>query len=600
MANIIEKVNVGGTVYNIASTAYAVSSQAANEPAKTINIDGFALETGVTIHVKFANANTASNPTLTVSGNGSDGNSAVPIVGHTTWEAGAIFTLTYDGTNWVQDYDKIIENNITGSGTEGYLTKFNGSHSITNGPQLSSAISSQDTATKFLRQDGTWAAPSYIANTDEKVKQVGITTNSNYPILFKHATGTSDETDAVNFGKASNKIVTINPNTGAIAAPGGLTGNASSATAFSSAASVTLTGDVTGSASSTKGWSITTAIGEGKVTNAMLAGSIANGKLSNSKVTIAGQDVSLGGSIDAATLRTKLGLTQALRFVGSTSTTMSDGYTGTPAGISIYTGTGAVAPAVGDVVLDSSSNAEYVCISVSGTTYTWEILGAESSWALSNDVIHNAGAKGDILYWSDTNTPTHLAAGTNGHFLKLVDGVPTWAADNDTNTKVTQNILATSVADTYPLLVSYYKTTVNTTTAQTVNRVAAIYVQPSTGTLTATKLAASDGSGIQTLSATAIKTALNTGTSTSSIFLHKSGDWKTLKVTVTANNSGSVVTGVGFNQGAFPTLSGGTAATFEVTSAVLTITAGSNASLTGGTLPSLGTISKANLSVGYE
>jgi hypothetical protein len=68
-----------------------------------------------------------------------------------------------------------------------------------------------------------------------------------------------------------------------------------------------------------------------------------------------------------------------------------------------------------------------------------------------------------------------------------IDGTATdLYAPSDTDTKVTQNILATSVADTYPLLVSYYKTGVTTTTAQTANRVQAIYVQPSTGTITAT------------------------------------------------------------------------------------------------------------------
>lgn len=47
-----------------------------------------------------------------------------------------------------------ISNNVTGSGTSGYLTKFNGTHTITNGPALGS-----DT-TKFLRNDGTWQTPS--------------------------------------------------------------------------------------------------------------------------------------------------------------------------------------------------------------------------------------------------------------------------------------------------------------------------------------------------------------------------------------------------------------------------------------------------------
>ncbi len=59
-----------------------------------------------------------------------------------------------------------IANNITGSGTSDYLTKFNGTNTITNGPQLSSAISSQSQTTKFLREDGTWATPSYTTNTN--------------------------------------------------------------------------------------------------------------------------------------------------------------------------------------------------------------------------------------------------------------------------------------------------------------------------------------------------------------------------------------------------------------------------------------------------
>lgn len=55
-----------------------------------------------------------------------------------------------------------ITNNITGSGTNGYLTKFNGANTITNGPQLGSST------TTFLRNDGTWATPvgtTYTAAT---------------------------------------------------------------------------------------------------------------------------------------------------------------------------------------------------------------------------------------------------------------------------------------------------------------------------------------------------------------------------------------------------------------------------------------------------
>lgn len=61
---------------------------------------------------------------------------------------------------------------------------------------------------------------------------------------------------------------------------------------------ITLSGDVTGSGTT----SIVTTIGEGKVTNAMLAGSIANNKLANSSITINGSAVSLGGSFSTASI----------------------------------------------------------------------------------------------------------------------------------------------------------------------------------------------------------------------------------------------------------------------------------------------------------
>ena len=55
----------------------------------------------------------------------------------------------------------IPSNNVTGSGTSGSLTKFNGTNTITDGPELSSTISTQTRNTKFLREDGVWSVPSY-------------------------------------------------------------------------------------------------------------------------------------------------------------------------------------------------------------------------------------------------------------------------------------------------------------------------------------------------------------------------------------------------------------------------------------------------------
>lgn len=65
------------------------------------------------------------------------------------------FTVTPSGgTVQTVTVTPSIANNVTGSGTSGYLAKFTGANTIGNGPALGS-----DT-TKFLRNDGTWAAPS--------------------------------------------------------------------------------------------------------------------------------------------------------------------------------------------------------------------------------------------------------------------------------------------------------------------------------------------------------------------------------------------------------------------------------------------------------
>lgn len=58
-----------------------------------------------------------------------------------------------DGSQQTITVTPSITNNITGSGTSGCLTKFNGTNTVTDGPALGT-----DT-TKYLRNDGTWAVP---------------------------------------------------------------------------------------------------------------------------------------------------------------------------------------------------------------------------------------------------------------------------------------------------------------------------------------------------------------------------------------------------------------------------------------------------------
>lgn len=174
---------------------------------------------------------------------------------------------------------------------------------------------------------------------------------------------------------------------------GALSGNADTASKFNSNRTVALTGDVTGSVSGdgSSGWSVATTIGSGKVTNAMLAGSINRNKLLSNSISIAGTSVMLGDSIDATTLRTNLGLTNAMHFLGVTTTNISTSLT-TQA---VTIGDNSVTAADGDVVLYGSK--EYVW----GNS-TWNLLGDEGSYKIKQDAITSPTANGTAGAFIDT------------------------------------------------------------------------------------------------------------------------------------------------------------------------------------------------------
>lgn len=116
IVGLIEQANISSNLYNLASTAYGYCETAGGTAAKAVSIPGFKYIEGVTIHVKFRYANTANNPTLNVS---SEGAKDIVLSGATVdsvsasnagtsnetsgWPAGAVLSLTYDGTNWVRD-----------------------------------------------------------------------------------------------------------------------------------------------------------------------------------------------------------------------------------------------------------------------------------------------------------------------------------------------------------------------------------------------------------------------------------------------------------------------------------------------------------------
>lgn len=108
------------------------------------------------------------------------------------------------------------------------------------------------------------------------------------------------------------------------------------------------------------------------ITNDMIANNtIANGKLANSAISIAGTSVSLGGTLAADTLRTNLGLSNALHFRGIATVEITDGSTTNPT-ISGYDFSKKEA---GDVIIDKDSAYEFIW---SGSK--WERLGPDGSY----------------------------------------------------------------------------------------------------------------------------------------------------------------------------------------------------------------------------
>lgn len=96
-------------------------------------------------------------------------------------------------------------------------------------------------------------------------------------------------------------------------------------------------------------------------------------------------DSVFNGSNPVTITAANLGLSQALKFVGSTPDIMTDKQTTLPSGISI------TAPSIGDVVL-SNGNGEFVWLG-----NNWEELGSENSYALKTVQIvtdANSGLKG--------------------------------------------------------------------------------------------------------------------------------------------------------------------------------------------------------------
>lgn len=102
----IAKTKIGSTTYPVGSCLYGTCGTAAGTAAKVVTCEDFdTLLTGVTIHVKFTNANSVANPTLNVNSTGAKniyryGTTAPSTSAASSWQAGSVVSFTYDGSYW--------------------------------------------------------------------------------------------------------------------------------------------------------------------------------------------------------------------------------------------------------------------------------------------------------------------------------------------------------------------------------------------------------------------------------------------------------------------------------------------------------------------
>jgi len=127
----------------------------------------------------------------------------------------------------------------------------------------------------------------------------------------------------------------------------------------------------------------TISIATGGVTDAMLAGSISNGKLANSAITIAGQSTSLGGTVTAETIRTAIG----------TVVTGSAQVIGILASLNTYTGsndTTNTAQSARLTRLEESTSSINTLTASLATTYEGRASASKTLFSGSSQVSHDS------------------------------------------------------------------------------------------------------------------------------------------------------------------------------------------------------------------
>lgn len=210
----------------------------------------------------------------------------------------------------------------------------------------------------------------------------------------------------------------------------------------------------------------------GTVTNTMLAGSIANNKLTNSSITINGNTVSLGGST-TVTAQNPYALTIGTGLSGTS-------YDGSAAVTIANTGVLSIAGTANQITASASTGAvtlslpSTINVNISGNAATATSATSATSATTATNIA--GGASGSLPYQTGSGATSMLSIGSTGQVLKVVGGLPAWSSDSSGVTVVDDT---TTNATYYPLLAN--ATTGNITT-EYVSSTKLVF-NPSTGNL---------------------------------------------------------------------------------------------------------------------
>lgn len=143
----VASAKVNGVQFPIGSSLYGTCTTAANAVEKIVELNDFdKMPTGITIHVKFMNSNTAEDPVMNVNELGAKpiycySGTAPGKTAESSWQPGSVLSFTYDGAAWImndysqtEDVQKEIDSiNSDIAAISGDISTINGDISAING-----------------------------------------------------------------------------------------------------------------------------------------------------------------------------------------------------------------------------------------------------------------------------------------------------------------------------------------------------------------------------------------------------------------------------------------------------------------------------------